>query len=324
MSPKRFLLELPLSLVFATWARLPRPPQRKRAPTRTPALSLLPAAPGLGAGALQQQQQQLPHSSGAARPGPAIASPASRPPDRTAARRGEPSPTPSCLRNRLKSRTAAQPRSPPARPGPGATAAGPGTSPEQVLGGRRGGRGRGPYLLLKPCFSVRLPSGKRGGVSPFSRRGRSPPPESRDGLTGRSAPLPSPARRGRALTRLRGPSITSMDGGGCGHMGAEAAQVAAHRCHRSPHRPVRLAGAAPPASPPRRVVNTAAASARPTPGGGSREPAARARLGQRRRGNGRRSRPRPAPPTAALAPPQRPSSRPRVPCPAEGRERGKL
>lgn len=35
-------------------------------------------------------------------------------------------------------------------------------------------------------------------------------------------PRPRPRRR-PALTRLSGPSITSMGGGGCGHMGAEAA-----------------------------------------------------------------------------------------------------
>lgn len=67
--------------------------------------------------------------------------------------------------------TAARPRSPPDRPGPGAAAAGPGTSPEQLLGGclGAGGKRRGRYLPFKSRFSARLPTGKTGGISsPFT------------------------------------------------------------------------------------------------------------------------------------------------------------
>lgn len=81
----------------------------------------------------------------------------------------------------------------------------------RCLGGRRAARA--PFSVqvapLRPLTRGQEPSGVT--LYPQSERRE----QRRHRLTRRAPPSPPLP----ALTRLRGPSITSMDGGGCGHMG---------------------------------------------------------------------------------------------------------
>lgn len=187
MSPTYFLPELPLPLCLQLGPdlthTLPTPPPIQTCRYMHPALPPLPrcpCSPGHGAARPQPRApQEYPFS--APWPGRRFPPPLSH---RTGLWRAQHSADP---RGRLKSGTAARPRSPPGRPGPGAAVAGPGTSLEQVLRGVEGGREGSIY-----CSSRASPS----GYPPVGGQGCKPLPAAGvrcrrgPGPADRSPPLP--------------------------------------------------------------------------------------------------------------------------------------
>lgn len=200
---------------------------------------------------------------GTAQPGPAVhrpsrgpAGPAALPAFASASPASQPPPPKAHFTSETEAR-------PPGRPGRGATSAGSGTSSEQVLGWKRGGGGwkRGDSEGSIYCSSRASPF----GCPPVSL---SPPLPAAGGPSAAAGRLPGPPTpRGRALTRLRGPSITSMDGGGCGHMGAGAARSPLP----VPPAPTALPPAPPPPPRPRPAACKHCARFRPARAAASRE-----------------------------------------------------